>query len=989
MTLRALCACLLAGFAAVPVGAAIPAGVNLLTNGSATDGATTGWNIIAAGGNGWATGGGTGYDGVGGYFITSFGLCQRSQTIDLLAAGATEAELDAAPPIRVSEAISSYLNNLADTYYIRVELRDASGTPVATWDAGTAAARKTAPSSWILESHEFREYGPGVRTIYFEDGGIDVGYWAGHYGTYHDAATVQFLNKPPTDITLTPAAFPANLPANGLVGQLRAVDDDTPTHTFALEAEAAVTTQALVTAGEAGWKYHDAGTAPSADWTTLGFDDSAWGSGSAPLGYDSNGADTWIVTPVSYGLDPANKPLTTWYRKTFTVADASAVVGLAATLMVDDGCVVYLNGQELFRDGLAPGDVNEFTAANRTVGGTDESDYGPIVIADDKTSLLVDGVNVIAVEVHQDKVTSSDTCIDLTLDAQVATPTNSYSNDLFTISGTELRVKAGSAALANGPYTVRVTARDGAGNKFVKLLTATRTATVSNKTPTALALSATAVPENTPAGALVGTFTPTDADAADAHAYAFVTGAGDAGNEAFVIADNRLLLARPLDYEAEQSLSIRVRVSDSVGLNFTRNFTIAVTDDTTEDADGDGLTEAEEDLNGNGILDAGETDPNEADTDGDGYNDRVERNGGSNPRDPNSFPSVVELLQIASHPTGSSWWTPESWENGQAPAAIHRTVTDALTLRTPPEPDPVFPGAAMELRNGAILRLKHTGLATVPSIIVRDSTIQHGMTVPISLGGPGATVAIPTAVTFDTAGQDLGLFASLSGAGSVQATGAAGGVLRLLTEALGFSGSITVNGPDLAVEDSGALGEADAVTVTAGTLRFGANVSAPSTLVTVSTGGRIALNFDVTLGGLVLEGVPVPAGTHTGAALISLGVPATAFEDNGGTLTVGGGPSDSVDSDGDGASDLAETLAGTNPNDARSVMRLSSVVPNGPGAWRLAWTSVAGITYTVQTSTTLTGPWQDLGTFTAAGTSATFDATPAAGSARFFRLAIK
>ena len=32
-----------------------------------------------------------------------------------------------------------------------------------------------------------------MRKIYFEDGGIDIGYWAGHYGTYHDAASVTLI----------------------------------------------------------------------------------------------------------------------------------------------------------------------------------------------------------------------------------------------------------------------------------------------------------------------------------------------------------------------------------------------------------------------------------------------------------------------------------------------------------------------------------------------------------------------------------------------------------------------------------------------------------------------------------------------------------------------------------------------------------------------------------------------------------------------------
>ena len=59
--------------------------------------------------------------------------------------------------------------------------------------------------------------------------------------------------------------------------------------------------------------------------------------------------------------------------------------------------------------------------------------------------------------------------------------------------------------------------------------------------------------------------------------------------------------------------------------------TVSVTDDTAEDADSDGLTEAEEDLNNNGVLDAGETDPVLPDTDGDALWDGLELRLGSDP----------------------------------------------------------------------------------------------------------------------------------------------------------------------------------------------------------------------------------------------------------------------------------------------------------------------------------------------------------------------
>jgi len=57
------------------------------------------------------------------------------------------------------------------------------------------------------------------------------------------------------------------------------------------------------------------------------------------------------------------------------------------------------------------------------------------------------------------------------------------------------------------------------------------------------------------------------------------------------------------------------------------------------DDDNDGLLDSEEDINANGIFEAGETDPLNFDTDGDGYNDGEEVAADSDPLDMNSIPA--------------------------------------------------------------------------------------------------------------------------------------------------------------------------------------------------------------------------------------------------------------------------------------------------------------------------------------------------------------
>jgi hypothetical protein len=66
-----------------------------------------------------------------------------------------------------------------------------------------------------------------------------------------------------------------------------------------------------------------------------------------------------------------------------------------------------------------------------------------------------------------------------------------------------------------------------------------------------------------------------------------------------------------------------------------------------------------------------------------------------------------------------------------------------------------------------------------------------------------------------------------------------------------------------------------------------------------------------------------------------------------------------LDLDGDGASNLNEFLAGTKPNDAASVFRITALQPEG-GDLRVTWTTVGGRSYVVQTNGELVQPFADL-----------------------------
>ena len=148
-------------------------------------------------------------------------------------------------------------------------------------------------------------------------------------------------------------------------------------------------------AKDSTWKYLDDGSDPGTEWTSIDFDDSAWGSGDAELGF----GDGDEATSLSSGH------ITYYFRQGFTVEDADLIEGLELSIVRDDGAVVYLNGVEVYRTNMPDGAVTSATLATSAVGGDEESTYEEVDVS---AAELVTGNNVVSVEVHQSSSSSSD-----------------------------------------------------------------------------------------------------------------------------------------------------------------------------------------------------------------------------------------------------------------------------------------------------------------------------------------------------------------------------------------------------------------------------------------------------------------------------------------------------------------------------------------------------------------------------------------------------
>jgi hypothetical protein len=154
----------------------------------------------------------------------------------------------------------------------------------------------------------------------------------------------------------------------------------------------------------ATWRYFDQGSMP-AGWNTTAFNDALWSQGAAQLGYGESDEQT----VVSFGGNPGNKFVTTYFRKSFTIADTVGLTQLTGSILVDDGAVIYLNGVEMTRTNMPGGAIAYSTFA---LEGTVEGSYTAFTIP---KGMIKPGNNVLAVEAHQNNAGSSDLSFDLSL----------------------------------------------------------------------------------------------------------------------------------------------------------------------------------------------------------------------------------------------------------------------------------------------------------------------------------------------------------------------------------------------------------------------------------------------------------------------------------------------------------------------------------------------------------------------------------------------
>lgn len=138
---------------------------------------------------------------------------------------------------------------------------------------------------------------------------------------------------------------------------------------------------------------------PAKGWTSSTFDASKWKVGPAGFGYSDKDDAT--------ELDMRNKFSSVYIRKIFTLKKGDDFSALALAVSYDDSIIVYLNGKEVVRSGVATGSGATAQGFHNHEAG--KLEYFPL---GSYKKLLKAGQNVIAIEGHNASVSSSDFSLD-------------------------------------------------------------------------------------------------------------------------------------------------------------------------------------------------------------------------------------------------------------------------------------------------------------------------------------------------------------------------------------------------------------------------------------------------------------------------------------------------------------------------------------------------------------------------------------------------
>jgi hypothetical protein len=171
------------------------------------------------------------------------------------------------------------------------------------------------------------------------------------------------------------------------------------------------------------WKYNQGGAEPASvggvNWKQTNYNDSSWSTGRGILALETDNAFVTARTNTVLSLTDGggNRIVTYYFRNQFVLTNDPSAVTLSMSNVIDDGAVVYLNGTQVWRNNMPNGTIAYGTFSSGTQA------EGTLMGTNLPSSLLIEGTNTIAVEVHQVNLTSSDVVFGMQVTTLIPPPT--------------------------------------------------------------------------------------------------------------------------------------------------------------------------------------------------------------------------------------------------------------------------------------------------------------------------------------------------------------------------------------------------------------------------------------------------------------------------------------------------------------------------------------------------------------------------------------
>jgi len=149
------------------------------------------------------------------------------------------------------------------------------------------------------------------------------------------------------------------------------------------------------------WKYLVPDSEPASSWKNIGFDDDAWLTGKSGFGYGDDDDSTILETTMSVFI-----------RKEITITNKDDIKQAYLHIDFDDGFVAYLNGIEIARSnigvkGITPA-YNEAANNYNHEAAMYQGGFPNAYLIDSVNNYLLEGENILAIQVHNYNLSSSD-----------------------------------------------------------------------------------------------------------------------------------------------------------------------------------------------------------------------------------------------------------------------------------------------------------------------------------------------------------------------------------------------------------------------------------------------------------------------------------------------------------------------------------------------------------------------------------------------------